>query len=240
MPGSTSPRIALIVTCEHGGNRIPRRYAATFADAAAALHSHRGYDPGSLPLARRIARSLDAPLFSSTISRLLVELNRTLGRPRIFSEFSRRLPAQERERLIERYYRPYRAAVTNAVAAAARKGRVVHLSVHSFTPVLNGQVRRTDVGLLFDPRREWEAAVCDNWRTGLLRAGPGLNVHRNLPYRGTSDGFVVALRQQFAVDRYAGIELEVNQKYPQGEPDAWRRLQRKIVASLAAALAAER
>lgn len=66
----------VIVTCEHGGNHIPVRYAALFAAAGDVLKTHRGWDPGALPLARRFAKTLGTPLFFSTTSRLLVDLNR--------------------------------------------------------------------------------------------------------------------------------------------------------------------
>ena len=33
----------------------------------------------------------------------------------------------------------------------SRGRRVIHISSHSFTPELNGKVRRADVGLLYDP-----------------------------------------------------------------------------------------
>ena len=35
-----------IVTCEHGGNRIPAPYRPLFRGQKALLDSHRGYDPG--------------------------------------------------------------------------------------------------------------------------------------------------------------------------------------------------
>ena len=55
-----SPR--LLITCEHGGNRIPARYRPLFRRHRAALESHRGYDPGALAVARDIAAAFDAEL----------------------------------------------------------------------------------------------------------------------------------------------------------------------------------
>ena len=45
-------RDCYLITCEHGGNRIPPRYRDLFAGCEALLQSHRGYDPGALTLAR--------------------------------------------------------------------------------------------------------------------------------------------------------------------------------------------
>jgi predicted N-formylglutamate amidohydrolase len=71
--------IELLVSCEHGGNRIPPRYRKLFSASAGVLATHRAYDPGALAVARDFARAFRAQLFYSTVSRLLVELNRSLG-----------------------------------------------------------------------------------------------------------------------------------------------------------------
>ena len=227
-----------IVTCEHGGNRIPPRWRKLFESdsARSALESHRGHDPGALELAKRLAKAFNAPLFFSTTSRLLIELNRTLGHPRIFSEFSRVLNESDRETLIQEFYRPYREEVEQAIQRASKSGPVLHLSIHSFTPVLDEKNRRTDIGLLFDPARQFESRFCTDWKTSLRRAFPELAIHRNLPYRGTSDGFTTYLRTQFPDEQYAGIEFEVNQKFPDGEKQRWSTIQQGILQSLQATL----
>jgi len=53
--------LRFLITCEHGGNRIPARYRPLFACHGALLASHRGYDPGALALARDFA-SADSTL----------------------------------------------------------------------------------------------------------------------------------------------------------------------------------
>src|SRR5690606_35692473 len=139
------------LSCEHGGNRIPARWAPLFEGADEVLASHRGWDPGALSLARTLARRLGAPLVATTVSRLLVEPNRSPGHPRLFSEFTHGLPAAERKELLARYFMPHRARV-RAVAEGVRErsGRVLHLGVHSFTPVLDGRIRDVDLGVLYD------------------------------------------------------------------------------------------
>ncbi|MCA9074472.1 MAG: N-formylglutamate amidohydrolase [Planctomycetaceae bacterium] len=207
-------RLSLLLTCEHGGNSIPAQYQHLFDNdsARAALASHRGWDPGSLPLARRLQRCFDAPLISSRTSRLLIELNRSIGHPQLFSEWSIQLTHAEQQRLIDRYYHPYRQKVVAAIAAAhAKRECVLHISVHTFTPVWNDQPRTTGIGLLFDPRRKEESAFCISWQRHLQRSLPNLRIHRNRPYRGTSDGLTTALRSHYAPSRYWGIELELNQ-----------------------------
>jgi len=70
----------LLVTCEHGGNHVPPRYRRLFRDLQGPLKTHRGYDLGVLVMAREMSESFEAPLVASTVTRLLVDLNRSLGR----------------------------------------------------------------------------------------------------------------------------------------------------------------
>lgn len=227
----------ILITCEHGGNRIPARYRPLFARRRLALETHRGYDPGALAVARDLAKTFDAKLVYSTTSRLLVELNRSPGHPNLFSEATRGLPLDERQTLLQRYYFPYRSSVEKQIARATGRGtRVLHISSHSFTPRLNGVERRADVGLLYDPRRAGEARFCLAWKRAIEAARPELVVRRNYPYRGYADGLTTHLRRRFSERTYSGIELEVNQKHPLGEPRAWRALRMLLVTTLRHAL----
>ncbi len=97
---SLSEGRTLLITCEHGGNRIPKRYRSLFAGQEALLSSHRGWDPGALSLAQTLARSFHAPLHHSCTSRLLVDLNRSLHHPDLFSSITRQLPSEEREEIL--------------------------------------------------------------------------------------------------------------------------------------------
>lgn len=225
----------ILVTCEHGGNEVPAAYRTLFRGRRGLLDSHRGFDIGALEAARFLRRRLRAPLICSIVTRLLVDLNRSVGHPRLFSEFSRGLDAEARGRVVERYYRPYRRRVQDWIGAAIGEGgSVLHLSVHSFTPVLNRQPRRADVGLLYDPRRSGELAFCREWRKRLRVAAPALRVRRNYPYRGTSDGLIPALRRQFPAARYIGIEVEINQRSATRSGVAWHGILAALVASLPA------
>ncbi|MEZ6132623.1 MAG: N-formylglutamate amidohydrolase [Planctomycetaceae bacterium] len=204
---------AVVITCEHGGNAVPAPYRPLFDGAKDVLSSHRGWDPGALRLARQFAKHLNAPLHFANVTRLLVELNRSLGHARLFSEFTAGIAETDKTQILARYWHPYRSAVESDVARLiCDHGQVVHLSVHSFTPVWEGVVRRTDVGLLYDPARQDERQLCRHWQVSLRAGQPSLTVHRNAPYRGISDGFVTSLRKAFDADRYVGIELEVNQR----------------------------
>jgi predicted N-formylglutamate amidohydrolase len=229
----------LLLTCEHGGNRVPREYRAAFAGARAALACHRGWDPGALSLARTLSAATGATLIASDVTRLLVDLNRSLDNPGLFSRYSLRLDATERERVLREYYRPYREAVTRAIATAPAGAVVVHVGVHSFTPVLRGERRDVHVGLLFDPARAREAAFCRAWRRGLQRERSRWRVGFNRPYRGTDDGLTTALRAELGPDRYLGIELELSQRLATRTGEAGRRVHGALARSIGAALAGD-
>lgn len=218
-----------LITCEHGGNRIPSRYRDLFDGREDLLRTHRGYDVGALRIAREFADMLSAPLLVSTISRLLIDLNRSPGHPKLYSEATRNAQVDIRREIFLRYYQPYRTKAETQIAQAIEGGaRVIHVSCHSFTPELEGRLRNADVGLLYDPARPAEASLCRRWRVA-LKAAAAMKTRLNYPYTGTADGFTVYLRRRFPADRYLGIELEINQKHVRGRAQHWRSLRKAII-----------
>jgi predicted N-formylglutamate amidohydrolase len=200
----------LLLTCEHATNAVPRAYARLFRGHAGVLATHRGYDLGAHDVARALARALGAPLFAGRVTRLLVDANRTPGHFALFSPWSRDLPEAERRELMARFHAPHWKRV-RAAALPRGTARVVHVGVHSFTPVWNGTPREIDVGLLYDPARPIEADFCARWADALRRADPSLRVRRNAPYRGISNCLPTALRRELPASRYLGLELELSQ-----------------------------
>lgn len=229
----TSAATALVITCEHGGNRVPAPYRYLFRSCRTLLESHRGFDPGALVMATTLARNFDAPLLTSTVSRLVVDLNRSIGHRNLHSEAIRTLPAAIRQEIVEYYYQPYRTEAERLVAQGiARRGRVIHISCHSFTNNFNGVVRHADIGLLYDPARQGESALCANWKSVLKVSASDLEVRRNFPYEGRNDGFTSALRKKFPSDVYLGIELELNQKNLLLPARQWTVLRKSVITSL--------
>ena len=204
---------ALVLSCEHGGNRVPAEWRHLFVGARTLLASHRGWDPGALAMARVLARRFEVPLVAADVTRLLVDLNRSPANPRVFSRLTRPLSAATRAELLARWHAPHRARVTAAIDRAVARGRpVIHVAVHSFTPVLDGVVRTADIGLLYDPSRAREREAALRWRAALHELAPSLRVRLNYPYRGTSDGLTRAVRERHRDRDYAGIELELGQR----------------------------
>jgi predicted N-formylglutamate amidohydrolase len=146
------------------------------------------------------------------MSRLVIELNRSLHHKGLFSRFSQALSEAEKTKLIQQDYLPYRNKVQQKIATLIQAGHtVLHLSVHSFTPELDGEKRNADIGLLYDPSRALEKPFCQIWKQVLNQLMPDWTVRLNYPYLGKADGFTTYLRKQFAEEKYLGIELETNQ-----------------------------
>jgi predicted N-formylglutamate amidohydrolase len=228
----------LFVTCEHAGNAVPPEYRHLFGGHEHLLATHRGWDPGALTLAREMAARFGAPLYFEETTRLLVDLNRSVGTPDLHSEPTRHLPRPERRRILDVYYHPHRRRVDAAVAEAMPPGgRLVHIASHSFTPELHGHVRTADIGLLYDPRRPGEVAFATAWLEALKAVDPFLRLRRNYPYLGASDGVCQALRRKHPPEAYVGLELEVNQRYVEAGGPAWPALRRTLLDSLETALA---
>jgi predicted N-formylglutamate amidohydrolase len=237
---NVAPAHQLVISCEHGGHEVPDAFASLFEGRQAVLESHRGWDPGALELARRMAGALGAPLHAATTTRLLIDLNRSIGHRQLFSEFSRPLPAAQRAELVERFYRPHRDAVEGDIDRRIAAGaRVLHIASHSFTPTLAGVERRADLAWLYDPRRATESAFAIDWQDAMAACAPGLRLRRNYPYQGRDDGLASALRRRHPASAYLGLELEVNQGYFLAGGARWEHLCASLVESLARLCAAQ-
>lgn len=223
----------VVVSCEHATRYVPPALRALFVDAEDVLNSHAGWDPGAQELAHVVATAFVAPLVEAKVSRLVIEANRTLGHPHLFSRYTRRLPATQKAALIEAYTRPHQHAVRDLVTQALRIAGprpIVHLSVHSFTPIWKGVLRDVDVGWLYDAQRPLETDLAKRLQRSLQRADATLRVRRNRPYSGGADGLTTWLRTQFDARDYVGLELEVSQAFP-GTP-RWPHLMRLLVQTL--------
>ncbi len=203
-------KLSIILTCEHAGNQVPVRYKSIFENESV-LDSHRGWDAIALDLAVGLSETLDISCFVHHTTRLLVDVNSSMGSSKLFSEFSQPLGDADKQLLLDKYYFPYRLRVENAIAMASKP--VLHLSVHTFAPVWKNEARKVDVGILFDPKREFENNISKKLINALKQSLSGYDVAQNEPYQGTDDGFAAYLRTRFSEEEYAGIEITVNQEF---------------------------
>jgi len=226
-------QIHWLVSCEHASSALPERWAQFFEQAGELLDSHRGWDPGSLEMAEAIADSLGVKPHVYSWSRLLIEPNRSQHHPKLFSEISKNLTNDQKQELIDLYWSPHRNRIRNEIhKEKSSQKRVIHISVHTFTPVWDGVIRNVDVGLLYDPRRKSEQQFCRKWKSQLQDVFPDLKIRMNQPYSGSSDGLTTALRKEFTENEYTGVEIEMNQKYWYENKTGWKRILEMLADSV--------
>lgn len=227
--------MTILITCEHAENRVPdiARDCFQSPDAQSALRDARGFDLGAFDAAHLLAESLDCQLIGYPFSRLVVDVNRSVRSPRLFSPFTKSLSAKKRKQLLERYYHPYRQRLLTTIQRMLKQNPfVMHLAVHSFPSFVNGKPKRTDVGFLYDPSHEDERDFCLDWAEEVYFEIPDLRVRRNYPRRGTADRLPRFLRQQLSSSNYLGIELQLNQAWCRRKLPIRDETLRRLAASL--------
>jgi predicted N-formylglutamate amidohydrolase len=179
-----------LLVCEHASNYIPESYGRLGLPAYE-LDRHIAWDIGAGSLARRLSRSLDAPLFLSGYSRLLIDCNRPPGVPSsipLRSETTeipgnRGIDAEERTRRETEFFRPFHERIAEELDNREMGGRrTIVIGVHSFTPVFLGVRRLWEAGVLYG-----NATVFGHALLARLRAEPQLTIGHNEPYRITEE-----------------------------------------------------
>ena len=202
----------LFISCEHAVNTVPPAYLPLFQQHQDLLETHRGKDFGALEIATHLSKTFDCELTVATVSRLLIDCNRSINNAHCFSEITQAFPALDKQKIIDTYYLPYRKKTETIIQNLINSGhQVLHISSHSFTPVFEGITRNAGIGLLYDPKRHGEKEVAREWAGLLNQQTPTYRVRMNYPYSGSSDGFTTTQRKQHPEKDYLGIELEINQ-----------------------------
>ncbi|MEM7608227.1 MAG: N-formylglutamate amidohydrolase [Myxococcota bacterium] len=197
---------AVLLTCEHASERVPSGFRWPEADAWL-RGTHWAFDLGAAALCRELAASLAAPALLSRFSRLLVDPNRPEDSDTLFRDtaegrpvhMNRDIDASERRRRLERLYRPYHRAV-----AGAMPGKAFAFSVHSFTPLYEGQPRELEVGVLFDEEEARAAELLGALREAGYRSAP------NEPYSGKR-GLMYCVDHHGREAGVPALEIEVRQ-----------------------------
>jgi predicted N-formylglutamate amidohydrolase len=132
-------------------------------------------------------------------SRLVVDCNRQLLDPSAFLVFgdgifvpgNNNLSNAEKQRRSDAIYWPYHKAISDQVLRLRSIGPPpLFVSIHSFTPVLNGVPRSVEMGVLWDADEEVARLVIEELRSA------GYKVGDNEPYSGKAP-------QDFTVDHHA-------------------------------------
>jgi predicted N-formylglutamate amidohydrolase len=203
----------LVLVADHARRELPDDYG-DLGLPAPEFERHIAYDIGVETVTRELAALLGAPAVLANFSRLLIDPNRGEDDPTLIRQLydgtvvpgNYPMHADERERRLERFYRPYHDAVAALVASVAQASRKAPFifSVHSFTPTMQGFARPWHVGVLWDkddraPRRLIEALAADET----------LVVGDNEPYDGALRGDTMF--RHAIVNGFAHALIEIRQ-----------------------------
>lgn len=234
-------RSPFVLVCDHAVRQLPSAYG-DMGLTEAERESHIAWDPGALDVCRRLVTLLDAPLVATRVSRLVIDVNRDPGDPRLIWTLSEKtriaanenLSPAEREHRIAAFHVPYHDAIDAVLDARARRGQSsVLICVHSFTPVFHGVARPWEIGLIHGADPTFSAHV----RDALATAEPALTIGWNEPY-AARDGVTYTLERHGDARRHetSMIEIRNDQIREAAGVALWaERLQRALLAAIGSA-----
>jgi predicted N-formylglutamate amidohydrolase len=211
--------IGLVLSCEHASWSLPPD--VDLGVPLDVLRSQASWDHGALEIASWLSDEIGLPVHAGAFSRMFVDLNRDPEHVDVVPRISygavvpgnAALAARDRAARIAAFHTPYWDAVRIDVSARLRdRGRVLHLSSHSFAPELDPAQRTYEVGVLYDTEHAFEAELAERLLFQLRRSG--LDVRANQPYTGIGPAICTSFRRALGAD-YAGIQLETSHRVTQ-------------------------
>jgi predicted N-formylglutamate amidohydrolase len=207
----------VLLVCDHANRFIPRALGK-LGLSEVELCRHIAWDIGIADVTRGLARRLDATAVLSHFSRLVVDPNRALADESLVPAVSdgvtvprnQAVPPEARKARIAAFHAPYHAAVEQALTTSM--GRPTSeanpapalVSMHSFTPVMDGIERPWQIGILWDHDGRLPVPMME-----ALRAR-GIAVGDNQPYSG-HDVQGYTLRRHAEAHGLPNVLIEVRQ-----------------------------
>lgn len=228
-------RGSVLLLCCHASNHVPESFAG-LGLSEALLADHVAWDIGALAVAQRLSLAIDAPLVSAPASRLLVDPNRSLNAPDLIVQQAEGQPVpgnlalsdDEREARLDAYHAPYHEAIDSLLD---RRGDIQALvSIHSFTPLMNGTTRPWHAGVLHAADSHLADRLID-----ALSAHEELIIGRNQPYAPT-DGVYYTLERHGTGRMTAMIEVRNDQLGDEAGQARWAEL---LAGAISAAVPVE-
>ena len=188
----------ILLVCDHASCRFPESLGDMGLDPFA-RRCHLAIDIGAGSLTECLSDSLGVTAVLAQYSRLVIDCNRKLLDPGAFLEFgdgivvpgNRNLGQADKEIRAEAIYWPYHNAIEQQINRLKSVGPPpIFISMHSFTPVLNGETRPWQVGILWDTDQRLSDVFIEGFRAAGFETGD------NEPYSGKAP-------QDFTVDHHA-------------------------------------
>ncbi len=206
-PNSITP---VLLVCDHASNRFPKSLGTMGLDYLDRL-SHITVDIGSRATTESLAKQLNTTAILCQYSRLIVDCNRNLSDNSAYLDKSdgvdipgnQNLNNNEKEIRESEIYWPYHNAIDTQISRLKRqKVSPIIISIHSFTPVFNGNKRECEVGVLWD-KDPTTARIFINKLTDA-----GFLVGDNKPYSGKDlEDFTLDYHAETIGLPHVGIEI---------------------------------
>jgi predicted N-formylglutamate amidohydrolase len=176
-----------LIVCDHASRAFPKGLKRLGLPELPSWQ-HIAWDIGAGELARGLSNALDAPAVLAGYSRLVVDCNRLPDDPEAFREEgggwvipgNKALSEYDKRLRLACFFDPYHECI-EAMLAGLKARELVPLivSIHTFTPEFEGQLRPWQAGILWD--KDEKSA---QFMIAGLRGIPGVNVGDNQPYSG--------------------------------------------------------
>ncbi|MGI9276487.1 MAG: N-formylglutamate amidohydrolase [Endozoicomonas sp.] len=146
----------VLLVCEHASQYIPEIFDNLGLSETERL-SHIAWDIGAAGVARELSAELDASLVLQRYSRLLYDCNRPPGEVSAVPLVSEKttitgnqgLTEEQRNHRVKQIYEPFHAGIADHIRLRKAAGRrTILVTIHSFTPVFLGQVRKVQLGVI--------------------------------------------------------------------------------------------
>lgn len=188
----------ILLVCDHASCLFPEALGDMGLDPFA-RRCHLAIDIGAGALTESLAESLSVTAVLQNYSRLIVDCNRQLMDPGAFLEYgdgilvpgNRNLHQEDKDRRADALYWPYHDAIDGQIERLSKAGPPpAFIAIHSFTPVLNGESRAWQIGVLWDKDERLREIFLEGFRDA------GYYVGDNEPYSGKAP-------QDFTIDHHA-------------------------------------
>ena len=204
--GDTTPG-GILIEADHASARVPDDIDLGIDPALS--HAHIAIDIGVAHIAELMVQQPGFAAFMGNVSRLVCDFNRDDIGPSVAPGISdgHAVPGNALDQIgydarLERFYRPYHAALADLVE---RMRPSLILSLHSFTPRLASrpdEQRPWHIGILYNQDRRGAMLALD-----VLRREPGLVVGDQQPYSGTELNTTMDRHAEAHGTMYVGVEI---------------------------------
>jgi predicted N-formylglutamate amidohydrolase len=170
---------------------------------------HIAYDPGVAEIARLVTENSGYLAILSTVSRLIVDLNRYPDEPAVIVERSdgveipgNQISAEEKQLRLDHYFAPYHNRLAKLIADLQPS---LVVSLHSFSPTLRSdpQLKRPwDMGIMYNQYK-----TAPRFALRFLEEDGDLRVGDQLPYSGEELNATMNRQCEAIGQPYFGVEI---------------------------------